>query len=297
VLSGFAVVSALLICAAVGRALRLLERMSAAFGRIAQGDYDPRMPERGPAELAELARGFNRMAQQLATVAAQNRRLNARLLSLQAEERADLARDLHDEVGPLLFAVDMTAATIERLAVGGRSSEVPLHVRSIHDAVGRMQRHVRSILERLRPLEETGLQVAIDRLVSFWRGRRPEIDFGASVLIDEERLGETGRQTIYRVVQEAMSNAIRHGAPRRVDVVVTHDGDDGVRVAVTDDGVGLPEDAAPDRGAARFGLVGMRERVTAMDGALSLRPGRDGKGVALVARLPCAPASEQEMLP
>lgn len=71
------------------------------------------MPEHGPLELARLARGFNLMTGKLAATAAQNQRLNERLLTLQAEERADLARDLHDEVGPLLFAVNMTAATIE----------------------------------------------------------------------------------------------------------------------------------------------------------------------------------------
>ena len=83
------------------------------------------------------------MTQRLATVAAQNDRLNERLLTLQAEERADLARDLHDEIGPLLFAVDMTAATIERLAGGDREAEIPAHAQAIHDAVGRMQRHIR----------------------------------------------------------------------------------------------------------------------------------------------------------
>ena len=65
------------------------------------------------------------MTQRLATAAAQNRRLNERLLTLQAEERADLARDLHDEIGPLLFAVDMTAATIERLAGSDRERRHP----------------------------------------------------------------------------------------------------------------------------------------------------------------------------
>ena len=116
VLAGFAVLSALLISAVVGRALRSLERLSAAFERIGKGDYHGLLPVQGPPELTRLANGFNAMSERLATVAAQNHRLNERLLTLQAEERADLARDLHDEIGPLLFAVDMTAAAIERLA-------------------------------------------------------------------------------------------------------------------------------------------------------------------------------------
>src|SRR5262249_20180513 len=115
VLAGFAALSALLISIVVGRALRSLETLAAAFRRIGQGDYPSLLPVQGPRELARLANGFNAMSCRLAAVAAQNHRLNERLLTLQAEERADLARDLHDEIGPLLFAVDMTAATIERL--------------------------------------------------------------------------------------------------------------------------------------------------------------------------------------
>src|SRR5262249_35580649 len=152
----------------------------AAFERVGEGDYHGTVPERGPPELARLAHGFNLMTGRLATVAAQNRRLNERLLTIQAEERADVARDLHDEIGPLLFAVDMTAATI------GRGGEIPTHVRSIHEAVGRMQRHVRALLGRLRPLEAVGLEAAIDRLVAFWRCRRPEIGFTVAIAVEED---------------------------------------------------------------------------------------------------------------
>ena len=105
-----------------------LENLSAAFEHIGKGNYHGLVPAQGPPELTRLANGFNVMTQRLATVAAQNHRLNERLLTLQAEERADLARDLHDEIGPLLFAVDMTAATIERLAGSDREADDPAHV-------------------------------------------------------------------------------------------------------------------------------------------------------------------------
>jgi two-component system, NarL family, sensor histidine kinase UhpB len=276
VLAGFAILSALVICTAVGRALRPLEHLSAAFARIGQGDYRGQLPEQGPPELAHLAHGFNLMTQRLATVATQNRRLNERLLTLQAEERADLARDLHDEIGPLLFAVDMTAASI------GRGGDPATHVRSIHDAVGRMQRHVRALLERLRPLQAISLEAAVDRLVAFWRSRRPDITFSVSVAIELDSTGDDIKETIYRVIQEAVSNAIRHGKPSRLEIAITREEANGLRVAVTDDGIGIPTDGV----AERFGLIGMRERVMAMAGSLSIQPGRHGKGLTLVARLP-----------
>jgi two-component system sensor histidine kinase UhpB len=206
VLAGFALLSALLICAVIGRALRPFETLSAAFQRIGKGDYHGRVPEHGPPELARLANGFNLMTQRLATAAAQNHRLNQRLMTLQAEERADLARDLHDEVGPLLFAVDVTAATIELLAGSGRGTDIPTQVRLIHDAVGRMQRHVRAILGRLRPIRAIGLEAAVDRLAAFWRSRRPDIEFIVAVAVEEDRIGEDLRETIYRIVQEGISH-------------------------------------------------------------------------------------------
>jgi len=285
VLAGFALLSAVLICAVIGRTLRPLETLAVAFDQVGSGDYHGRVPERGPPELARLAGGFNYMTQRLSAVATQNRRLNERLLTLQAEERADLARDLHDEIGPLLFAVDMTAATIERLADGDRPAEIRTHVRAIHDAVGRMQRHVRSILGRLRPIGG-GLKIAIDRLEAFWRARRPDIAFVVDVAVEEDRIGDDLKETIYRVVQEGMSNALRHGRPSRVTIVVAHAGDE-IRVEVTDDGIGMPTDGMNARGRVQLGLVGMRERVMATAGSLAIQPGRGGTGLALVARLPC----------
>ena len=79
-----------MICVVIGRTLRPLETLAAAFDQVGSGGYHGRLPERGPPELARLAGGFNHMTQRLAAAAAQNSRLNERLLTLQAEERADL---------------------------------------------------------------------------------------------------------------------------------------------------------------------------------------------------------------
>jgi two-component system sensor histidine kinase UhpB len=286
VLGGFALLSALSICAAVERALRPLVSISSTFARISKGDYHVRVPEHGPPELMRVAIGLNLMARRLATVAAQNRRLNERLLTLQAEERADLARNLHDEIGPLLFSVEIATATIERLIDHSCSADISTHARSIHDAVSRMQRHVRAILGRLRPLETIGLAAAVDQLVTFWRGLRPETDFTVSVAIEEDLIDDATKETVYRVIQEAVSNAIRHGAPARVEIAIARDAGDNVRVAVTDDGIGMPADETIGRAPTHFGLIGMRERVAEMAGSLAILRGPGGRGVALVACLP-----------
>ena len=297
VLGGFALLSALLLCTIVGRALRPIETLSAAFQQVAKGNYHRKVSEDGPPELARLASGFNQMTRQLAAAATQNRRLSERLLTLQSEERAELARDLHDEIGPLLFAVDMTAATIQRIAGGDRSGDIPTHVGAIHDAVGRMQRHVRVILERLRPLRAIGLATAIERLVAFWRSRRPDISFAVTVSVEEDRIGDDLKETIYRIVQEGMSNAIQHGKPTRVEIAIAHAAAAEINVEVIDDGIGMAEDGMSQRDPAQLGLIGMRERVMAMAGSLSIKPGGNGRGLALVAWLPCANSLLSQNMP
>jgi two-component system, NarL family, sensor histidine kinase UhpB len=287
VLAGFATLSALLICTVVGRALRPLENLADAFDRLGDGNYHGNVRARGPPELIRLADGFNVMTRRLAAAAAQNRRLNERLLTLQSEERADLARDLHDEIGPLLFAVDMTAATIERLAPHDRATEITAHVHSIHDAVGRIQRHVRTLLGRLRPMQAIGLEAAINRLAAFWRSRRPDITIVVTVSVDEDQPGDDLNETIYRVVQEGLSNAIRHGQPKRVEIFVVHDGADQIRVEIADDGIGMATNGPAPRDPSQLGLIGMRERVMAVAGSLSIQQGCNGLGLSIVASLPC----------
>jgi len=100
-------------------AIHPLRDLTAAFARVGDHDYRERVPERGPYELVRLYQGFNQMVEDLALAEAQNKRLQEQLATVQDEERADLARDLHDEIGPMLFAADVDAATIERLAERG----------------------------------------------------------------------------------------------------------------------------------------------------------------------------------
>ena len=161
----------------IGRALRPLEELSNAFVRVGSGDYSARVDDHGPAELARVGRGFNIMTDRLAAVQARNRALEEQLLRLQDEERADLARDLHDEIGPHLFAVNVDARMIGQLNAAGRAEAIPDQIRAIQASVAHIQRLVRDILGRLRPtqLVELGFRAAVEDLVDFWRARRPRL--------------------------------------------------------------------------------------------------------------------------
>ena len=140
-----------LVYVTIGRALRPLDELSTAFVQVGSSDYGVRVDEQGPTELARVARGFNVMTERLAAVQARNRALEEQLLRLQDEERADLARDLHDEIGPHLFAVNVDASMIGQLNAAGRTMEIPSQVQAIQTSVAHIQRFVRDMLGRLRP--------------------------------------------------------------------------------------------------------------------------------------------------
>jgi two-component system sensor histidine kinase UhpB len=291
----FCGLTVLLIYLLVGHALRPLARLGAGLERVGQGDYGTRIGGALAPELSRLRDCFNRMAARLAETDRDNQRLNEHLLTVQEQERSDIARDLHDEVSPFLFAINIDVANLSRLLAEGRVQEVPDNVQSITDAVRHMQRQVRGMLGRLRPvgLDDVGLIEAIGHLIEFWRRRRPEIDYRLSAGPECERLGAVAETTIYRIVQESLSNAVRHGKPTLIAVTIRRtyspeQARDEVTVDIVDDGQGMQEPTG-----IGYGLLGMNERVRALGGRLSLVNRQDG-GFAVAAALPCPP---QEPVP
>ncbi|HZZ34916.1 MAG TPA: histidine kinase [Caulobacteraceae bacterium] len=280
-LAAVLVVGASLAWLMVGRALRPVADLTAAFERIGSGDYRAMPKTHGAAEVARLGEAVNQMAERLAAIQGRNRALEAQVLTLQDEERADLARDLHDEIGPHLFAVNVDAAMAGRLIQDGKPGEAREQVKAIQAAVAHMQRLVRDILGRLRPtqLVEMGLVAAIEDLVAFWRARRPEITFEARLAVDEAELAEAAREALYRMVQEGLANAVRHGRPARIDVEAEAVDAAWIVARVSDDGA-----ASESSGEGGYGLIGMRERIEQAGGRLAIE--QTGKGWRVTAMLP-----------
>lgn len=281
---GFCSLVLALVYVTLGRALTPLENLSKALARVGDGDYAAHVVESGPQELAVIYKEFNRMADRLAEAERSNQRLNEQLSTVQEEERAEIARDLHDEVGPFLFAVDVDAQTIPPLLARGAEDDVVARAQAIRQSVGHMQRHIRSILGRLRPatLVDLGLEHASDQLAVFWRARRPTIVFDVDV--SDQSFGAKLDEAAFRIFQEGTSNAVRHGDPARVSLSA-HETPAGIlRVVVSDDGSGLAA-----KSAKGFGLTGMRERVALLGGSLSVSNHTDSGGVTLVAEIPITP--------
>ncbi|MGH6802059.1 MAG: ATP-binding protein [Methyloceanibacter sp.] len=292
VLSLFFGLNILLIYVFIGRALRPLGQLADALKQIGHGDYKLRIGGNSVPELAQLQGNFNRMASELAEMDEEKRRLNEQLLTLQDEERSEIARDLHDEISPFLFAVNVDLGTISRLASQGRGAEIAGEIRSTLAAVSHMQRQIRTMLGRLRPgvLADFGLVAAITSMVDFWRRRHPGTRFKISLPPGGASFGALIDITIYRIVQESLSNAVRHANPAVISISVSSapadgPGPDRVTVEVANDG-----DAMDKTAGFGFGLTGMQERVHALGGRLVLIR-EPGLGLSVTATLPLPAAS------
>jgi two-component system sensor histidine kinase UhpB len=255
-----------------------LRRLSAGFDAVGGGNYAAQVAPEGPREIANLAEAFNRMTARLDLLEATNRRLTTQMLAIQEEERADLARDLHDEMGPFLFAMRLDAEQIHAEALKSGHTAMAERAQALGESVRHIQSHVRDILKQLRPdgLAETGLGVAIGNLATFWQRHG-----GICVHLDlrAESFGAEIDGVIFRLVQESLTNAARHGAAKQVWITITA-GHETIQVMVEDDGRGFTE--ADGDG---MGLRGMRERLAVLSGNMVL-DARSGGGTRLTAAIP-----------
>jgi two-component system sensor histidine kinase UhpB len=273
----------------VSRALAPIEQLSRAMTNIAAGGYDTRVKPGGPPELAAICTKLNHLAATLGDAVEERRHLAERAVSLQDAERKEIARELHDEFGPYLFALRAHVSSLMRFAGGGAPDTEVLrkHGDAILEQVNALQQFNRRVLERLRPvgLAELGLREAIGALVRLWRESHPGVMIETAISQSLGETGETADLTIYRTVQEALTNVFRHAGATSVNVTVepakqlASAGRGCALVRVRDNGNGLKPDTK-----LGFGLTGMRERIAALGGTLTV--GSSDTGVVVEALVP-----------
>lgn len=268
----------------VRSSLRPLELLSEGFNRLEHADYRP-IAAIPVIELARVGRQFNLFAESLQRVTSDNRLLIDRLFSIQDWERKELAAELHDEFGPALFAIRAEVACIMKAAAG--DAEACARAQSITELTDGIQRLNYRILERLRPLilEQMGLPQALRHLVASWQARYPQLAWSLEVTPNYDDRNETVSLTLYRAVQESITNSIRHSQASAINVRLICEPTGVIRLAVRDNGRGLP---TPCRYG--FGQLGMSERVRQLGGSLNVR--NNGPGVAVEI---CIPKSEQRL--
>jgi two-component system sensor histidine kinase UhpB len=267
----------------VGRALAPLEALSQAMSGIESGSYSVHVEPGGAPELAAICTKMNRLAETLGEAIEEKRRLAERAVSLQDVEREEIARELHDEFGPYLFTLRVHAGALMRLAKAGVPDAEGLrkHGGAILEQINDLQQFTRRILERLRPvgLAELGLREALGALLRMWNESYPEVEIETTISRSLGETGETADLTIYRVVQEALTNVFRHARATAVNVSIEpaerpagiKGNRDYALVRVRDNGRGLKPGEK-----FGFGLTGMRERILALGGTLTVASGEGG---------------------
>jgi len=298
-----AIATVLLMSLMVGHLLKPIRTVGDALMVLDSGRYGVKVPEAGPPESADICRKLNRLAATLEGTISENRRLAERIICVQDEERKDLARELHDELGPYLFAIRAAVTALKaELQRGGGNKEKLLHAcETIVERVEMIQRVNRRVLHKLRPmgLEEFGLKAKLKSLVNLLQENNLDVTINLDVDEALPPCDETSNLTIYRVVQEGVTNAFKHADASFIDIGVMADGDNPthmrgseeerhvVCVSISDDGKGLPEALKPS-----YGIAGMSERVKATGGEIRLT-NRPGGGVTLEAWIPVSQPPEE----
>jgi len=259
-----------------GRVLGPLGVLAGGLSDLEHQTYSVRLPPPQTRELAAIAERFNALALALETVRAENVRLNRRLITAQDDERRRTALELHDEVGPCLFGLRANASSIVNAAADMPDKArraVAERARDILAIIDHLQIINRSMLDRLRPmaLGHVPLEEILHELVHERARQHPEIAFSFAARELMRGYGDSIDLTLYRCIQESLTNAIRHAQAKHIDVEVRAD-DPGARLALTvrDDGRGIAPGAPPG-----FGMRGMQERVEGLGGryAVDSEPG------------------------
>src|SRR5215510_5303068 len=273
----------------LGRVLDPLTALSAGLADLERRNYRVRLARPGALELAAITDRFNALAEALAALRAENVRLNHRLITAQDDERRRTALELHDEVGPSLFGLKANATSI-----AGAASTAGADLRALRDRASDMlaiiehlQAVNRNMLNRLRPMALGHVPLAdlVSEIVRERKRQHPDMSFSfmAGKLLPS--YGDSSDLTIYRCVQEGLTNVIRHARAKRVEIALAEAEADRapiLELVMRDDGCGL--DPAPRLGR---GLLGMQERAQALAGSCTI-DGAGGRGTTLRVAIPLA---------
>lgn len=230
-------------------------------------------------EVAERAR----MEGELLTSRQELRDLASDLRSVREQERADVAREIHDELGQALTVLKMDVHWVGQ-RICGAGDAVTSRLAGMSNSIDATVQAVRRLSSRLRPqlLDDLGLSAAIE-----WQAREFQQHSGVTceVASDPEDivLDEASSTALFRICQETLTNVARHASASRVDIALTK-GRRSVELAIADNGHGL--DAAEPKDPRARGLLGIRERVRALGGVVAITS-RPGQGTTVTVSLPC----------
>ena len=267
-----------------GRVLAPLAALADGLDALQSNHYRVQLKRPSLQELAQLTDRFNRTADVLASTSGRNRELHRKLLTAQDDERRRMALELHDEVGPCLFALDVNASsivTLSRDAAADHRARVHERAETLVALVREVQGINRRVLDQLRPigLGKMALRECLNKLLlEFVGDLRASIDYDLGPIADS--YGPVVDLTVYRCVQEGLLNAVKHADANqivcRVREIEETRTQRSLKIDIRDDGKGLAEQ--PRSG---IGLAGMRERIEALNGTFELKTSTTGTHLAI----------------
>lgn len=277
---------------------RPILELVAATERVGHGDYSPRVARRSNDEIGALAGAFNAMAAQLGQAEVERagrEKLRQfylkRVIRAQEEERQRIARELHDETGQALATVMFGLRNADEAQT---REETHHHLRDLQQLLVSTLDRVRRLAFDLRPsaLDDLGLEAALRRLLAEYQQRFGIIAALRVVGLGEERLAQETETAVYRIVQEALTNAAKYAACRRVSVSVQA-GEGRLSVIIEDDGRGfdVKEALGSDARHRKLGLYGMHERAELIGGSLEIES-EPGRGTTVYLRVPLEPMED-----
>ena len=266
-----------------------LEEVSVGAKNLAYGNLKYRLPFTEDQELGDIALAFNDMAVRLENQVAVLQKLaeeNEELVqktktTAVSEERQRLARELHDAVSQQLFAISMTAATTSRL-IDKKPEKCAGLIRNIEESAAKAQAEMRALLLQLRPvtLENQKLTAAITSLAEELQAKQA---LTIELELDDTELPATVENQLYRVVQEGLSNVLRHADANRVWIRLNCSEGERVQLRIEDDGKGFDDQQVT--GQTSYGLQGIKERIASLGGTVNWLSA-PGQGTRLEVRLP-----------
>ena len=273
----------LLVYLSINRALRPAHTIVSGLEKMQKGDLTVRLPDFELLEWQSTSSAINKLAISQQQLLSERKRLSLKLINLQDEERRHLARELHDELGQCLAAINALSESITQTA----ELECPAIVKdakSLSRINGHIMQTIRNLLVKLRPTEidELGLELSLKGLVSEWNTHTgSKIHYQLHINGDCQQLKAPYPITLFRIIQESLTNISKHSTATHatVELDINHK---LIMLAINDDGninlVSFVESSG-------FGLLGIRERVSSLDGQLKFNK-NDSGGLNIKVTLP-----------
>lgn len=260
------VLSFLAVNLVLNKSFRAIGLIVDALRMIETGQYRQQLPSFETTEFDIIAKAINHMTSELEKAQDQNRSLTQHSLAIQEDERQRLSQELHDELGQSLTAIKvMAVAAIHEKADPGKISA------AITDICDHLMGVVRSMMQQLHPLilTELGLKATLEDMVNHWSERNPDLCLSLQCCDDVDYLEKNVTIQIFRVIQECLTNVVRHAQARRVNIAleIGDDPENTLQFRVQDDGRGCDLSNT----ARGFGLLGMKERIQSLAGELTLQ--------------------------